>query len=503
MSMTTNEEIERKYDVDAAAEVPSLEGIAAVGPASEADLEAEYFDTADGALAAHRIVLRRRRGGADEGWHIKYPTGQGRTELHWPLSKGKVPDEVIAPVVARVRGRELAVVARLHTRRAIRTLVGEQGEPLLELVDDLVQATDAGTGAERTWREWECEVLAGAPRHANARAALLDAVEERLIAAGARPAASVSKLASALGRTSLGVERPVPELDRTTPASDLLLVPLRALVDDIALLDARVRTDEPDSVHQLRTRLRRLRSLFASYRVVFDRAATDPLRAQLQRFGLILGEARDAEVMRDRAESLVADHDPVSQGVGGRLLAGWTSAYDAAHARVTTEMSGEDYFALLDALEAFLANPALAESASEPAEKVIPRVLERERRTVLRLAREADAQATDSARIEALHETRKAAKRLRYSAEAVSRGDAGVFGKRVVRLAAAAEAIHDLLGEHRDSTVMQEFLREHAGAGKQAFDYGVLFEIERHGAALCLAEYPAALRVLKKRKKPR
>lgn len=503
MAMTVGEEVERKYDVDDAASVPSLDGIAEVRLQSGADLDAEYFDTADGALAAHRIVLRRRRGGADEGWHIKYPTGEGRTELHWPLSDGEVPEEVIAPVVARVRGRKLAVVARLHTRRAIRTLVGQHGEPLLELVDDLVRATDVGTGAERTWREWECEVLAGAPRQAKARAALLDAVEERLIGAGARPAASVSKLASALGRTSLGVERPAPALDRSTPASELLIVPLRALVDDIALLDARVRTDEPDSVHQLRTRLRRLRSLFASYRVVFDRAATDPLRADLQRVGLVLGEARDAEVMRDRAASLVADHDPVSQGVGGRLLAGWASAYEAAHAKVITEMSGEGYFALLDALEAFVEHPALAKGASDPAEKVIPRVLERERATVLRLAREADAQSTPAARLESLHETRKAAKRLRYSAEAVSRGDAGVFGTRVVRLAAAAEAIHDLLGEHRDSTVMQEFLRANAGTGKQAFDYGVLYEIERHGAALCLAEYPAALKALKKLKRAR
>jgi len=501
--MTASEEIERKYEVDDAARVPSLDGIAAIGEVSQADLDAEYFDTVDGALAAHRIVLRRRRGGADEGWHIKYPTGQGRTELHWPLSDGDVPEEVIAPVLARVRGRELSVVARLRTRRGILRLVGEDGEPLLELVDDVVSATDVGSGTERNWREWECEVLDGAPRKAKARTALLDAVEKRLIDAGARPATSESKLASALGRTSLGVERPAPALDRTTPASDLLLVPLRVLVDDIALVDARVRTNEPDSVHQLRTRLRRLRSLFASYRVVFDRAATDPLRAQLQRFGLVLGEARDAEVMRDRAESLVSDHDPVSRGVAGRLLAGWSSAYDAAHARVVTEMSGEGYFALLDALEAFLANPALAKAASEPAEKVIPRVLEKERKSVLRLAREAEAATTPAARIESLHGTRKAAKRLRYSAEAVSRGDAGVFGKSVVRLAGAAEAIHDLLGEHRDSTVMQDYLRENAGTGKQAFDYGVLCEVERHGAALCLAEYPAALRVLKNRKKPR
>jgi hypothetical protein len=64
-------------------------------------------------------------------------------------------------------------------------------------------------------------------------------------------------------------------------------------------------------------------------------------------------------------------------------------------------------------------------------------------------------------------------------------------------LAGAAEAVHDLLGEHRDSALMQRYLREHPGSGKAAFDYGVLHEKERHGAALCLADYPAALRELR------
>jgi CHAD domain-containing protein len=105
-------------------------------------------------------------------------------------------------------------------------------------------------------------------------------------------------------------------------------------------------------------------------------------------------------------------------------------------------------------------------------------------------ARRADSEDDATA---LLHEVRKAAKRLRYAAEAVSQGDAAVFGKRVRKLAAAAEAVHDLLGEHRDSVLMQRHLRETTGTGSHAFDHGVLHEVERHGAALCLADYPAAL----------
>ena len=61
-----------------------------------------------------------------------------------------------------------------------------------------------------------------------------------------------------------------------------------------------------------------------------------------------------------------------------------------------------------------------------------------------------------------------------------------------------AEGVHDLLGEHRDSMLMQEHLRTAASGSDHAFEYGVLHEVEGHSAALCLADYPGALRRLKK-----
>ena len=130
--MTTQTEIERKYDVDEKAVLPDLArvvGVARVEEAGEADLEAEYFDTERGDLAAHRIVLRRRRGGTDEGWHIKLPGDEGHTELHWPLTDHEAPPaEVVDRVRSRVRGRELGVIARLRTHRVFRRLVSEGGD---------------------------------------------------------------------------------------------------------------------------------------------------------------------------------------------------------------------------------------------------------------------------------------------------------------------------------------------------------------------------------------
>jgi CHAD domain-containing protein len=55
----------------------------------------------------------------------------------------------------------------------------------------------------------------------------------------------------------------------------------------------------------------------------------------------------------------------------------------------------------------------------------------------------------------ALHDVRKAAKRLRYAAEAA----AEVLGPRAVRLAAVSEAVQEALGEHHDSVVARDLLQ--------------------------------------------
>jgi CHAD domain-containing protein len=497
MTMTTQTEIERKYDVDEKTVMPDLSDIGRVEVGGEVNLEAEYFDTERGDLAAHRIVLRRRRGGKDEGWHIKLPADEGRTELHLPLTDDDAPPvELVDRVRSRIRGRDLAVIARLHTRRSIITLLSDDDDDVarVEVADDTVSATDATTGILRLWREWEVELLDGAPDSERERTALLDAVGEKLLAAGAVPSASRSKLATALGRESLdGEAQTPPQLDRSSPAAAVLLAAIRGLIDDLARIDPLVRADEPDAVHQLRTRIRRLRSLFASYPTVFERAVTDPLRDRLQEVGTTLGEARDAEVMRERARTLLEDRELMSADVDEHLHGGLTERYEDAHSRAVAELSTERWLGLLDDLDEFVARPALARNAMDPASEVVPPALHDDLRRVLKRAKAARRADSEDAATALLHEVRKAAKRLRYAAEAVSQGDAAVFGKRVRKLAAAAEAVHDLLGEHRDSVLMQRHLRETTGTGSHAFDHGVLHEVERHGAALCLADYPAAL----------
>ena len=207
--MADHLEIERKFDVDPDFRRPDLAG-AAPGVAAAAPvvhhLSATYFDTADGRLAASKITLRRRTGGADEGWHLKLPGGpassqaySSRLEVQLPLSAGgerDVPAAHAARVAEVTGGLPLAPIATLDTERTVVTLTGADGSLLAEIADDRVTASrvrpaDQPADQPLRWREVEVEVPAESPE-------LQQAIADRLFAAGARPAGHGSKLARLL-----------------------------------------------------------------------------------------------------------------------------------------------------------------------------------------------------------------------------------------------------------------------------------------------------------------
>jgi inorganic triphosphatase YgiF len=196
-------EIERKYDVGDEAQPPQLVGVGAVAVEGEPhtdELVAVYFDTAELDLARHRVAMRVRRGGHDAGWHVKVPAEEGRTELHWPLTESdEPPAELVDHLREQTGGAALAPIARVENRRVTVVLQDAAGFDLAELSDDHVRSENLRTHAVQTWREWEVELLSGAPDSRKKRTALLDGIEERLLAAGARPSESSSKLQRALG----------------------------------------------------------------------------------------------------------------------------------------------------------------------------------------------------------------------------------------------------------------------------------------------------------------
>lgn len=283
---------------------------------------------------------------------------------------------------------------------------------------------------------------------------------------------------------------------RTAPAGpsagDVLLSHLGGQVTRVRDQEPRVRADRPDSVHAMRVATRRLRSALRTFQPLLA-SPTRPLREDLRWLATELGAARDAEVLRDRVVTAVADldqhHDlaapqgtpgPGADAGGGRgaadvpaqVAAQLDSAYRAAHERVLEVLGSERYQRLLADLDELLASPALTPRAGRRATKVLPRHVARVWRTLDDLVEQARRAPAGPARDELLHEARKAAKQVRYAAEAV----ADVHGSPARRLAAAVTRVQEVLGEHQDSVLARQRLRDLArdATPEVAFVYGRL-----------------------------
>jgi len=496
----TKREIERKYESDESG-LPDLTGVAGVQAVIDkgvAHLDAVYYDTADERLAAAALTLRRRTGGSDAGWHLKVPVAPGvRDEIREPLSD-TVPDSLAALVRSRVREAELRPLVRLRSDRDVRHLVDADGALLAEVSVDAVRAerlTDGGGTAQ--WTEIEVELADdGDPD-------FLDKVEKRLRKAGVRPSSSASKLARALAETSRrsgsGKKKrkapPVPE-EPAAPvtAGDHVLAYVRAQRDAILELDPAVRQDAYDSVHRMRVATRRLRSAFRSYGKVLDRTVTDPIGDELKWLAGELGVDRDREVVTERLTTVLGElPDTLISGPIRTRLDTWANARrGGSRGRLIGVLDSPRYLALLDTLDAVIADPPLLEAAAGDPSKVIGKAVRKDFGKVSALVEEAIEAPPGPDRDFALHEARKKAKRTRYAAEAAT----PPLGTPARTLAKSMKSLTSLLGEHQDSVMVREILRElsavaHA-VGESSFTYGVLYGREEQRAAGVEAALPRA-----------
>ncbi|MGW8766888.1 CYTH and CHAD domain-containing protein [Streptomyces sp. NPDC055815] len=487
----TKREIERKYEATAGTELPDLTrvtGVATVLDDGVMELDAVYHDTPDLRLAADGVTLRRRTGGSDAGWHVKFPVAAGiRDEIRAPLSD-TLPDALAGLLRSRVRDADIVPAVHLHSSRDVRHLRAADGTLLAELSLDTVHAERLPDGGEATWTEIEVELADDTDDET-----ILDAIEKRLKKAGITPSNAPSKLARALEETGAAPR------SRTTPgkpgtAGAAVLAYVREQVEAIVALDPAVRRDLPDAVHQLRVACRRLRSAFKTYRAVLDRDVTDPLGDELKWLAGELGAARDQEVLTERLSARIDDVPKTLRlGPVRARLRIWTSARGTgARRRALAALDSDRHLALLEALDALLADPPLRKAARRDARKVLARAVLKDHD---RLAgRVDDALALDPGheRDLALHAARKAAKRARYAADAAR----PTLGKPAKKLAKRVKAVQTLLGEHQDAVVARATLRELAvqahAAGESAFTWGLLHGREEAAAAEQERELPAA-----------
>ncbi len=500
---TVVREIERKYEpgtagaaaLDAVKAMPGTTGVAAVSEQGEQLLDAIYYDTTDLRLIGAGITLRRRTGGEDAGWHLKLPAGADtRDEIRLPLAghPGKpalsaaagraamraatpparagnaVPKELAALVRAYTRDAPLAPVVHIQTRRRELRLLDRVGRILAEIAADHVSTGPADGSAATSWDEIEAELVTG-------DAQLLTAIDSRLRKAGARSAATATKLQRALGDRLPAAAAQPPPLTPQSTAGEVVLAYLRDEVAAISRYDPLVRRGQPDAVHQMRVATRRVRSALQAFGRVIEREETRPLGGELKWLAAALGQARDAEVLQDRiASGLAAIPPALAVGpVEARISAHFAAELGRAGNVVRCALDGQRYVRLLDDLDALLADPPLTSLAQRTAAKALAKPVRQSQRRLQRaLAAVPGAEDRDAA----IHEARKAAKRARYAAEAA----VPALGGKARRQATRAKALQELLGDHHDSVVARTVLLQLAtkarADGQDTFSYGLMYQ---------------------------
>jgi CHAD domain-containing protein len=470
--MTTETlEIERKFDVDSELTPPldDLPGVSAVDGPHRHTLDAAYYDTADLRLIRSGVTLRQRSGGDDAGWHLKLPAGGvgQRIELRLPPDSGSaVPSELVDLTLSRTRGAPLVPVARLRTERTTwRLLDGDSA--VAEVASDDVHG-ETGSGPATDWHEVEVELLAG-------ERTLLDAVQDRLLELGARPAESSSKVSRVLSGSHPDLDSPAPAHTAAGTAGEVMLTYLTDQIEAIRANDPKARRDEPDAVHQLRVATRRARSALQAFRPVLDRDRTEPIVAELRWLGTVLAGPRDAEVQREQLLRRLRglDAELVIGPVTSRVDSHLSREHAEAHEAMLDQLRGQRYLDLLDQLQRLIDDPPLAARANKPAAAVLPSIAGKAQRRVRRAVKRYRQGGPDADA--ALHAVRKAAKRARYTADAV----APALGKPARRSAKRLKAVQGLLGDHQDTVVSRRLLRRLAmaahGEGENEFSYGLLY----------------------------
>ncbi|MFS0319086.1 CHAD domain-containing protein [Corynebacterium striatum] len=559
MSTKTFLEVEAKFAVAESIQLPELTRLSGVDHIAETRkhaLSAIYYDTEDLRLTHAKITLRRRTGGNDDGWHLKIPGAQGRTEIHAELGdpvdgRYEVPAELLREVRSVVRNHALEPIAQVDNNRTELVLADAQGKAVAEFCDDHVTAFSfLPGGGQQSWREWEVELAGDLPGTKDGSRFIREATS-LLIGAGARVSASPSKLKTALGDSIDSAPLP-PALAHSNVEPDsaaaAVVTALKANRDKLVDYDPRVRRNEWDSVHQMRVATRELRSHIQTFHGIVVGPEIERIEAELKQLASILGVARDAEVVEERWLNLLASEDSntLDDATREHISHDMGTAFRRAHRHVVAALDSDRYLALLDSLDQFLANPPVAEDSelefseaddaavissvtpaeptAEPAAEDSPKPAKKDEEphdmdTVMALhLNEAykklvkrhekavknwdNLELTLHERENYFHDMRKAAKKLRYAAEAAG----SATNLKTKNLYKACKDMQSVLGDFQDSVTSRDKLLELANTarrrGEDTFGYGLLYQRERAIGLEALDNYAESFKAIKSAFKP-
>jgi CHAD domain-containing protein len=289
-----------------------------------------------------------------------------------------------------------------------------------------------------------------------------------------------------------------------TTAGDVLLGYLGQQLGELRRHVPGVREGQAESVHQMRVAARRLRSLLASGRKLFVTGEPGDVRSELRWLSGELGAARDPRVVQARLRDLLAaePEEPARGRLALRIDKELDAAAAAGHRGAMGALDSDRYTRLVAGVESLLSAEKLSERAAGRPRKTFKKVVTRDTARLVRAVAEVPAASTGGspARDARLHEVRKAAKRLRYSAELAATVSGGGSRKRVLKTAKAARRMQTALGLHHDTVMARTLLAElglHSlPPGESGFGYGRLHAWEQNAAAAAEADFRKAWRRL-------
>jgi len=257
---------------------------------------------------------------------------------------------------------------------------------------------------------------------------------------------------------------------------------------------------DPESIHQMRVALRRLRAALAMFKRGLHCAEFDDFRAEAKRIASGLGPARECDAFRDLVEDGPMSHFSAKANFAPLMHALEARREDAyGDARALIDAPQTTVFVVT--MHAFMARhgwrsalPALElERLTEPAEIFAASALERLHRRATRRGKNL-ALLPDHDR----HEVRIVLKNLRYAAEFF-----GAFfgnGRTVHAYVRSAARLQDLLGAHNDAASAERFLNaaDDADAARAA---GIVLGWYGRGGAIADAGLMEAWRSFKKTKR--
>lgn len=484
------QEVEIKFATDAAGFSAALASplLRVEKPSPARKLVSIYFDTPDWALKKRKMALRMRRNGrAAPVMTMKWPAqspgdvfSRGEIEVR---ARNMEPDISLFDADMAASLREILgdapLEAKYETRVKRVTRLITQGSARVEAAFD--EGAIHSGAREAPLREVELELKSGPTQDFFDFAALLaENLPLRLD--------SVSKAERAahfcVGTAPKPVKAKPADLPQDAILDEATARIILGTIDHYLVNWASLRAgDDPESIHQMRVALRRLRAALGMLKKAIPCPEFDAFREEAKALATALGPARDCDALRELIEDGPMGHfgerkdfAPLFDALEKRRVAAY------AELRALIELPRPTLFVLR--LSAFVARRGWRNAIhgldlatlTEPVAIFAAQALERLHRRALKRGRKL-ATLPDEQR----HQLRIALKNLRYGGEFF----ASCFADQrdTAPLLRAVTVLQNLLGAHNDAASADHFLSaSHAEEAARAA--GIVFGWYARGAVI-------------------